>query len=83
MRSIQNVLRDTVKVYRTAQFQDSSVVLYKIPGTPKVRSTYTVETVNLKGRTIERQTFRHIKRVDDAEKMFHYLVSLAYQNEVA
>lgn len=83
MKTIQSILRDTIRIYKTAQFSTSSVTLYKVPGRPRVRASYTVETLTLEGRTIERDTFRHIRRIEDAEKMYNWLVSLSYQNEAA
>lgn len=77
MRHVDYLLRNTVRLVRATNFGNSIVTLYKVPGTPSMRSTYTVESFDYKGNPIERYSFRYIRRQSDANKFYNWVIMLA------
>lgn len=81
--NVYKLLRNTVRILKTVNtVGNNSVTLYKVPGTASMKHSYAVESFDQKGRTIERRTFRHLKSIQDAEEIYHWIVTLSMNQAV-
>lgn len=65
------------KVLRAANVSGANVILYKHPTTATVRGYHQVVTFDDKNNEVDYLTFRHIRNVNDANRFFNYILSLA------
>lgn len=76
MRTIEQ-LKKTMKVLNVVEFEKCSIVLYKFPIVrPDQLNSYSVETFDSNGKTIDRLTMKHIHRKSEAVQTFNAILTI-------
>lgn len=70
------------KIIRAANISGVNIILYKHPTSRSVRGYHQIISVDQDNNEIGHLTFRHIRRQQDANRFFNYIISLSNKSLV-
>lgn len=73
MQDVNRLVGHTMRLIRATNQGTGLVTLYKVPGRAQIRSSYAVVAFDSTGREIDRYSFRHMRRLVDAEKVYNWI----------